>query len=62
MNPITQGRWILSGSIFIIGPLYLIGMWFDEEQRANIVKTHVQSDRLCLQILVITLHSIIEHN
>ena len=27
--------------IFLIGPLYLIGMWFNEDQRANIIKTHV---------------------
>jgi hypothetical protein len=26
---------------FLIGPLYLIGMWFGENQRANIIKTHV---------------------
>ena len=24
-----------------IGPLYLIDMWFGEEQRVNIIKTHV---------------------
>ena len=27
--------------IFLIGPLDLIGMWFGEDQRANILKTHV---------------------
>ena len=27
--------------IFLIGPLYLINTWFNEDQRANIIKTHV---------------------
>jgi hypothetical protein len=27
--------------IFLIRPLDLIGMWFSEDQRANIIKTHV---------------------
>ena len=30
-------RWL----IFLIGPLYSIGMWFSEDQRANIKKTNV---------------------
>ena len=35
-------RWVgLKWSIFLIGPLYLIGVWFGEDQRANIVKTNV---------------------
>ena len=32
----------LNWLVFSIRPLYLIGMWFSEDQRANIVKTHVQ--------------------
>jgi hypothetical protein len=27
--------------IFFIGPLGLSGMWFRENERANIIKTHV---------------------
>ena len=27
--------------IFLIGPLDLVGMWFGEDQRTNIIKTHV---------------------
>ena len=27
---------------FFIGLMYLIGMWFSEDQRANIIETHVQ--------------------
>ena len=27
--------------VFLIKPLYWIGMWFGEHQRANIIKMHV---------------------
>ena len=27
--------------VFLIGPINLIGMWFGEHQRVNIIKTHV---------------------
>jgi hypothetical protein len=27
--------------IFLIRPLYMIGMWFSEDQRENIKKTHI---------------------
>ena len=30
-------EWLL----LIIGPVYSIGMWFGEDQRTNIIKTHV---------------------
>ena len=36
----TQGRWSLKCLVFWTGPLYLIGMWFGKDQRANIMKTH----------------------
>ena len=29
------------GAVFLIGPVYLVGMWFGEDQRANIIKAHV---------------------
>ena len=31
-------KWLL----FLIGPLDLIGMWFNDDQKVNIIKTHVQ--------------------
>jgi hypothetical protein len=44
--------------IFLMRLLDLIGMWFGEDQRANIIKTHVKK-RLdsSLQISKTTLHS-----
>ena len=33
-------KWLL----FLIGPLDLIGIWFREDQRANITKTRVSRD------------------
>ena len=27
--------------VFVIGPLDLIGMWFSEDERVSIIKTHV---------------------
>ena len=42
-------KWI----VFLIGPLYLIYMWFGEDERANIL----EKIGLCLQILITTLHS-----
>ena len=45
---------------FIIGPLSLIGMWFGEHQRANLVKTHDSKEiGSHLQLLITTLHSIV---
>ena len=35
-------RWVLSGWFPITGPLNLIGMWFGEDQKENIIKTHVE--------------------
>jgi hypothetical protein len=29
--------------IFLIGPLHVFGVWFSEDQRANIMKTHVEN-------------------
>ena len=41
----------------LIGTLDVIGMWFGEDQRADIIKTYVQMRLdLCLQISIITLH------
>ena len=31
----------LKWHLFLIGPLYLIGMWFGEDERASTIKTHV---------------------
>ena len=46
--------------VFLIGPLDLIGMWFSEDQRANTIKTHVDTCLkeigLHLPILVTALH------
>ena len=39
MRPI-YGRWILKWLIFLIGLLYLVGMWFGKDQRANVIKTN----------------------
>ena len=44
--------------IVLIGPPYLIGIWFIEDQRANIIKMHVYKRK----ILIITLYSYSEHN
>ena len=33
---LTGHKWL----VFLIRPLYLIGMWLGEDQRANIIKTH----------------------
>ena len=45
--------------LVFIGPLYLIGMWFDDDQRANIIKTHMLREiGQHLQILITTLHLI----
>ena len=27
--------------LFLIGTLYLVGVWFGQDQRANIIKSHV---------------------
>ena len=37
-------RWMhgLYAACFFIGCLYLVGMWFSETHRANIIETHVQ--------------------
>jgi hypothetical protein len=44
---------LLSGSVFSIGPLNLIGMWFMEDQRAQHHKdTCVEEIKLRLQILI----------
>ena len=40
-GPNTFGGFGLKWLVFYIGPLDLIGMWFSEDQRANIIKTHV---------------------
>ena len=47
--------------IFLIGPLGLSGMWFRENERANIIKTHMclKEIGLHLQISIIILHSIV---
>ena len=34
--------------LFLIGRLNLIGMWFGEDQRANIIKTHVSKRLDCV--------------
>ena len=46
--------------VLLIGPLYLIDMWFGEDQRANMLKTQVQK-RLdyIFKISITTLHSIV---
>ena len=42
----------------LIGPLDLIGMWFGEDQRANITVSHdLKEIGLRFQILTTTLHS-----
>lgn len=38
----VQGMWMLFWSVFLIGPLDLIGMWFGKEQRANTINTNVK--------------------
>ena len=45
--------------VFLIGPMYLIGMWLSEDQRANIIKTCLKEITLRLQILTTTLHTIV---
>ena len=47
--------------VFLIGPLYLIGMWFNEDQRANIIKIHAQKRLDCVfkYYKLRTLHSIV---
>jgi hypothetical protein len=46
--------------IFLIGPLGLSGMWFRENERANIFKdTCLEEIGLRLKISIINLHSII---
>ena len=48
---------------FLVGPVFLIGMWFGEDQRANITKTHVLKEiELCFQILITFIYSNNEHN
>jgi hypothetical protein len=44
---------------FLIKPLDLIGMWCGEDQRANINDTCLEEIGLYLQILVTTLHLIV---
>ena len=41
-----HGSWlmcevVLKRLLLFIGPLYLIGVWFGEDQRENIIKKHV---------------------
>ena len=52
-------RWMgLKWLVFLIKPLDLVGMWFGEDQRANITKTHTLKEiGLCLNILITALHS-----
>ena len=45
---------------FLIGHLDFDGMWCSEDQRANIIKTCLKEIGLYLQILKITLHSIVD--
>ena len=40
-------KWV----VFLIMPLDLVGMWFGEDQRANIIKHTLRKIRLCPQIL-----------
>ena len=32
---------LLNWFFFLIEPLYMMGMWFGEDQRANTIKAHV---------------------
>ena len=32
--------------LFLIGPVYLIGVWLGEDQRTNAITTHVVKNRL----------------
>ena len=44
--------------VSLMGPLYLIGMWLCEDQRANIIKdTCLKNIGLRLPIQITTLHS-----
>ena len=36
----VEGRWVISDLVFLIGTLYLIGRWFGEDRRANILKAY----------------------
>ena len=38
----------LKWPISLIGPLDLVGKWFGEDQRANIIKTHVLKRLNCI--------------
>ena len=49
----------LKSSLFLIGPLELIGLWFGEDQRADIINAHAEKRMDCvLQMFIIALHSI----
>ena len=50
--------------IFLIGPLDLIGTKFNEDRRANIIKTHFQKrlDYIFRSEYITTLNSNGEHN
>ena len=46
--------------VFLIRPLDLIGVWFGEDQRQNIMETHVKKERnvLCPQLLYTIVNTI----
>ena len=47
MQAIQDLRW-LKWLVFLIGPLHLIGMLFNDDQRANIIKARVQMRLDCI--------------
>jgi hypothetical protein len=38
---LSWGKMGLNWLLFLVGQPYLIGIWFSEDQRANIIKRHV---------------------
>jgi hypothetical protein len=35
---------VLKWLVFLIGPLYLFGMWFTEDHKANSIKINIQKE------------------